>query len=149
MTWRTQARAEPTLIRKPAAIRASVPCSRGTRAARTRHDGAGGHHPQRDPVHRLRRILLRSTAVAAGQRQAREKRLARAQEEMDKLASAAGGRHYKTREKIAARAGVIAAKRRVSACLRFSITTDEDGTPALAWHFDQGALDAEAAVDGW
>ncbi|MFF4761611.1 hypothetical protein [Streptomyces sp. NPDC001292] len=97
----------------------------------------------------MRRILVHSTAVAAGQRQAREKRLARAREETDKLAGAAGGRHYKTREKIAARAGVVAAKRRVTACLRWSITTDEHGTPALAWHFDQDALDAEAAVDGW
>ncbi|MET7719032.1 hypothetical protein ABZS89_43170, partial [Streptomyces sp. NPDC005407] len=84
---------------------------------------------RRDPVHRVRRILVHSTAVAAGQCQAREKRLARAREELDKLAGAAGGRHYKTREKIAARAGVIAAKRRVTACLRWSITTDEHGTP--------------------
>ncbi|MFJ8948428.1 hypothetical protein ACIRG4_35345 [Streptomyces sp. NPDC102395] len=90
-------------------------------------------------MHQVRRILVHSTAVAAGQRQAREKRLARAKEEMDKLAGAAGGRHYKTREKIAARAGVIAAKRRVTACLCWSITTDEHGTPALAWHFDQDA----------
>lgn len=89
---------------------------------------------KRDPVHRLRRILIHSTAVAAGQSQAREKRLARAREEMDKLAEAAGGRHYKPREKVAARAGVIASKRRVTACLRWSVTTDEHGIPALAWH---------------
>ncbi|WP_413797811.1 IS1634 family transposase [Streptomyces iranensis] len=104
---------------------------------------------KRDPVHRLRRILIHSTAVAAGQRRARQKRLAGAREEMDKLAGAAGGRHYKTREKVIARAGVIAAKRRVTACLRWTITTDEHGTPTLAWHFDQDVLNAEAAVDGW
>ncbi|MEU7061689.1 IS1634 family transposase [Streptomyces sp. NPDC046197] len=89
---------------------------------------------KRDPVHRVRRILIHSTAVAAGQRQAREKRLARAREEMDKLAGAAGGRHYKTREKIAARAGVVATKRRVTACLRWSVDTDEHDVPTLAWH---------------
>ncbi|GLV80302.1 IS1634 family transposase [Streptomyces hygroscopicus] len=104
---------------------------------------------RRDPVHRVRRVLVHSTAVAAGQRRAREKRLARAREEMDKLASAAGGRHYKTREKTAARAQAIATKRRVTACLRWTITTDEHDTPALAWHFDQDVLNAEAAVDGW
>jgi transposase len=104
---------------------------------------------KRDPVHQVRRILVHSTAVAAGRCQAREKRVARTREEMDKLAGAAGGRHYKTREKIAARAGVIAAKRRVTACLRWSVTTDEHDTPALAWHFDQDVLDAEAAVEGW
>ncbi|MEE4593629.1 hypothetical protein V2J94_17320 [Streptomyces sp. DSM 41524] len=100
-------------------------------------------------MHRLRRILVHSTAVAAGQRRARQKRLAGDGEEMDKLAGAAGGRHYKTREKVIARAGVIAAKRRVTACLRWSITTDEHGAPSLAWHFDQDVLNAEAAVDGW
>ncbi|MFF4753702.1 IS1634 family transposase [Streptomyces sp. NPDC002514] len=64
---------------------------------------------KRDPVHRVRRILIRSTVVAGGRRQARGKRLARAREEMDKLAGAVGGRHCKTPGKIAARAGVIAA----------------------------------------
>ncbi len=44
---------------------------------------------RRDSVH-VRRILVHSTAVAAGQRRAREKRLARSREEMDKLAGAAG-----------------------------------------------------------
>lgn len=104
---------------------------------------------RRDPVHRVRRILVHSTAVAAGQRRAREKRLARAREEMDKLAGAAGGRHYKTREKIIARAGVIAARRRVTACLSWTIAPGEHDKPTLAWHFDQDVLDAEAAVDGW
>lgn len=103
----------------------------------------------RDPVHRVRRILVHSTAVAAGQHRAREKRLARAGEEMGKLAGAAGGRHYKTREKIAARAQVIAAKRRVTSCLRWTITEDTSGMPRLSWHFDQDVLQAEAAVDGW
>ncbi|MFI2207498.1 IS1634 family transposase [Streptomyces sp. NPDC020192] len=102
-----------------------------------------------DPVLTVRRILVHSTGNAAGQQAARAKRLARAGEDMDKLARAAGGRHYKTREKVAARAGVIAAKRRVASCLRWDITEDEAGTPSLCWHFDQGVLDAEARADGW
>ncbi|MFI6690124.1 IS1634 family transposase [Streptomyces sp. NPDC050485] len=104
---------------------------------------------KRDPVYRVRRIPVHSTAVAAGQRRAREKRLARAGEEMDKLADAAGGWHYKTREKITARIAVIAAQRHVASCLRWTITEDERQTPTLVWHFDQEVLDAEAAVDGW
>ncbi|MET7666453.1 IS1634 family transposase [Streptomyces sp. NPDC005373] len=102
-----------------------------------------------DPVLEVRRILVHSTAVAAGQQAARAKRLAKAAEDLGKLAGAAGGRHYKTREKIAARIGVIIAKRRVTSCARWQIAEDEAKIPSLAWHFDQESLDAEAAVDGW
>ncbi|MGP4052334.1 hypothetical protein [Streptomyces sp. 2A115] len=55
-----------------------------------------------DPALTVRRILVHSTAVAAGQQAARDKRLTKAGEDLDKLASAAGGRHYKTRVKIVA-----------------------------------------------
>ncbi|MGW3624013.1 hypothetical protein [Streptomyces sp. NPDC000880] len=73
----------------------------------------------RDPVLTVRRILVHSTGNAAGQQAARAKRLAKAAEDLDKLARAAGGRHYKTGEKVAARIGVITAKRRVVSCLRW------------------------------
>ena len=33
--------------------------------------------------------------------------------------------------------------------LRTVITCDATGKPALSWHFDQAAIDAEAAADGW
>lgn len=95
-----------------------------------------------DPHLTVRRILVHSTANAAGRQAARDKRLAKAAEDLNKLTTAAGGRHYKTREK-------IVAKRRVTSCLRWTVTDNEDGTPALAWHFDTGVLKAEAAVDGW
>ncbi|MFE6105258.1 IS1634 family transposase [Streptomyces laurentii] len=102
-----------------------------------------------DPPLTLRRVLIHSTAVAAGQQAARAKRLAKAAADLDRLTTAAGGQHYRTREKIAARIGVITTKRRVTSCLRWEITADEHGTPSLAWHFDQDVLTAEAAVDGW
>ncbi|MEE1804875.1 hypothetical protein [Streptomyces sp. BE133] len=102
----------------------------------------------RDPVLRVRRILVHSTAHAKGQQAARVNRLAKAGAELDKLVAAAGGRHYKTREKIAARVGVIAARRRVVSCLRWHITEDEADGPRLHWHFDQNALETEAAADG-
>jgi transposase len=104
---------------------------------------------KRDPVLQVRRILVHSTANAKGQQAARAKRLAKAAEELDKLVRAAGGRHYKTGEKITARVAVIAARRRVVSCLRWHVTQDETGLPHLDWHFDQETLDAEAAVDGW
>ncbi|NEW71100.1 hypothetical protein [Streptomyces rhizosphaericus] len=50
-----------------------------------------------DPALTMRRFLVHSTANAAGQQAARDRRLARAAEDLDKLTAAAGGRHYKTR----------------------------------------------------
>lgn len=102
-----------------------------------------------DPVLTVRRILVHSTAVAAGQQAARDKRLVKATEDLNKLAAAAGGRHYRTAEKVLARIGVITAKRRVTSCLRWSVTENEQDIPALSWHFDQDVLDGEAAADGW
>jgi transposase len=102
-----------------------------------------------DPPLTVRRILVHSQANATAQGQARDKRLAKARQELDKLTAGAGGRYYKTREKIAARVGVIADKRRVGYCLHTEITERPDGTPALAWSFDQQVLAVEAKADGW
>jgi transposase len=104
---------------------------------------------KRDPVHRLRRILVHSTGNAEGQRKARAKRLARAAEDLEKLRNSAGGRYYTTAEKVQARIGVITKSRRVAGCLRTAVTVGPDGKPALSWHFDQDVLAAEAAADGW
>jgi transposase len=102
-----------------------------------------------DPVHRLRRILVHSTGNARGRQAARAKRLARATEDLEKLQRSAGGRYYDTAAKVEARIGVIAKARRVTNCLRTTVTCDGDGRPSLAWHFDQDVLDAERAADGW
>jgi transposase len=98
----------------------------------------------------LRRVLVHSTGNAAGQRQAREKRLAKATAELDKLAAGAGGRYYNTAEKISARAGVIAKTRRVAKVLHTAVGTRPDtGKTTFTWSFDAEALAVEAAADGW
>jgi transposase len=102
-----------------------------------------------DPVHTLRRILVHSSGNAQAQGAARARKLERAREDLEKLSAGIGGGYYRTRDKVAARLGVIATKRRVTAYLRTELTEDETGKPVLAWHFDRDALDAEAAVDGW
>ncbi|KUL44899.1 hypothetical protein ADL28_39115 [Streptomyces violaceusniger] len=104
---------------------------------------------KRDPAVVVRRILVHSTGNAKGQQRVREKRLAKAREDLDKLQRGAGGRYDNTAEKITARIGVIARARRVTGCLHTAVTTDAAGRPALHWPFDQAVLDAEAAVDGW
>jgi len=102
-----------------------------------------------DPPVIVRRILVHSSGNAKGQAQARATRLGKAREELEKVAAGAGSRYYKTPEKIAARVGVIAEKRRVGDVLRYTVTTNGDGKPALDWHFDQQALQRQARADGW
>ncbi len=100
------------------------------------------------PVH-LRRILVYSPANADGQAKARARKLATAAEELDRLVRTAGTRFHPTADAVAARVTAIAAKRRVKAYLRTTITCGATGKPVLSWHFDQAATDAEAAADGW
>lgn|SRR5512139_164994 len=105
---------------------------------------------KRDPVHRLRRILVHSSGNARGQAKARDKRLAKAAADLDKLAAGAGGRHYGTEARINERAGVIRTSHRVTDVLRTATGTDPaTGKPTFTWSFDQQILDADAAADGW
>lgn len=104
---------------------------------------------KRDPVHTLRRVLVHSTGNARGQAAARDKRLARARDDLDKVVAGAGGRFYGTEQKIAARIGVIATTRRVGDVLRTRITADRSGRPVLTWWFDPDVLAEQAAADGW
>ncbi len=102
-----------------------------------------------DPVVHLRRILVYSSANAAGQAKARAAKLAKAATELDKLVRTAGTRFHPTEKAVAARVQAIAAKRRAGKYLRTAITAGPAGEPVLAWHFDQDAINAEAAADGW
>ena len=61
----------------------------------------------------------------------------------------AGTRFHPTADAVAARVQAIAARRRAGKYLRTAITAGTAGKPVLAWHFDQDAIDAEAAGDGW
>jgi Domain of unknown function (DUF4277) len=127
---------------KPAAARASY------RVAED--DGMDLRGPRKsDPVVHLRRILVYSSANAAGQAKARALKLAQAAAELDKLVRTAGTRFHPTGEAVAARIQAITARRRVGKYLRTIITAGPAGKPVLAWHFDQNAIDAEAAADGW
>src|SRR5260370_33147 len=100
------------------------------------------------PVH-LRRILVHSTANATGAAKARARKLASATEDLNRLVRAAGTRFHPTADAVAARVKAITAKRRAGAFVRTTITHDTTGKPVLSWHFDQAAIDAAAAADGW
>jgi hypothetical protein len=128
---------------KPAATRASY---------RVLEDEAGMDLPgprKTDPVVHLRRILVYSSANAAGQAKARAAKLAKAAADLDKLVRTAGTRFHPDADAVAARVQAIAARRRAGKYLRTAITAGPVGKPVLAWHFDQDVIDAEAAADGW
>lgn len=103
-----------------------------------------------DPVVTVRRVFVHSSARAGAAATARAKKLDRARDDLHRLERGLGGRHYPTIEKVSARIAVIARDRRVAAYLRTEIGTDPaTGKPTLAWHFDQQAIEDEAAADGW
>jgi transposase len=104
---------------------------------------------KKDPVLTLRRILVYSTANATAQAKARALKLAQARTDLDTLTRTAGTRHHRTVEAVTAKATAIARRRRVGAYLQTTTVTDDAGKPTFAWTFDQAAIDAEAAADGW
>ena len=102
-----------------------------------------------DPVLHLRRVFVWSSARAGAAKLARDKKLARATDDLERLGRGLGSQHYPGTKEVEARLTVIATKRRVKAYLVSEVGTDQAGKPTLAWSFDQGAVDAEAATDGW
>ncbi|HEU5418874.1 MAG TPA: IS1634 family transposase [Streptosporangiaceae bacterium] len=103
-----------------------------------------------DPVLALRRIFVHSSAREQAAVTARAKKLDRAREDLQRLERGLGSRHYPDEAKVSARIAAITAGRRVGAFLRAETGTDPGtGKPTLTWAFDQQAIDAEAATDGW
>jgi transposase len=103
-----------------------------------------------DPVHEIRRILVHSSANQNAAQAARQLKLGKARTELDTLVRTAGTRHHPDTAAVSAKAAQISKQRRVGAYLRTTITSDPDtGKPVFAWHFDQAAIDAETATDGW
>ncbi len=97
---------------------------------------------KKDPTLTVRTVYLCSSARAQAAQAARAAKLDRAADDLDHL--------YRDVAAVTARVTTIAAKRRVASYLRTETSLDPDtGKPALTWHFDQEALDAEAATDGW
>jgi transposase len=103
----------------------------------------------RDPVLRLRRIFVWSSARAAAAATARARKLERATDDLQRLARGLGSRHYPTVDKVQARLATIARSRRGTGLLGAQVGIDQRGTPTLAWWFDQAALAREQATDGW
>lgn len=105
---------------------------------------------KKDPALTLRRVFVHSSARAGAAVAARAKKLDRATDDLARLQRGLGSRHYPDAAAVQTRLAVIAKTRRVAAYLRTTTGTCPDtGKPTLNWHFDQEAMDAEAATDGW
>jgi transposase len=105
---------------------------------------------KKDPVLRLRRVFVHSSARAAAAATARAKKLDRATGDLQRLTRGLGSRHYPSEQAVTDRVTAIAAGRRVKTYLRAQTGTDPaTGKPTLRWRFDQAAVEAEAATDGW
>jgi hypothetical protein len=103
-----------------------------------------------DPVLSMRRVFVHSSARAQAAVTARALKLGKATDDLQRLHRGLGSRHYPDTAAVDARLTVIAKTRRVGAYLQTVTGTDPDtGKPTLAWSFDQTAIDAEAATDGW
>jgi hypothetical protein len=83
-------------------------------------------------VHQLRRILVHSTANQEAAGKARRRQLEHARTDLDTLVRIAGTRYHPDITGVTAKAA-----------------DSPDGKPVFAWSFDQAAIDAEAAADGW
>jgi transposase len=105
---------------------------------------------KRDPLLRLRRVFVWSSARASAAATARAKKLHRATDDLNRLTRGLGSRHYPDQPAVRTRISEIARTRRVGAYLHTRVDTDPaTGKPTLHWSFDQAALDAETAADGW
>jgi transposase len=103
-----------------------------------------------DPVLRVRRVFVWSSARAGAAATARARKLERATGDLERLQRGLGSRHYPDAEAVTARVAAIARSRRVAGLLRAQVGTDPAaGKPTLAWWFDQAALAREQATDGW
>lgn len=103
-----------------------------------------------EPDLHLRRVFVWSSARAGAATHARAKKLDRARGDLERLGRGLGGRYYPTATEVTERIAVITRERRVKSYLRTTIGTDPTTTkPTLVWHFDQAALAADAATDGW
>jgi transposase len=102
-----------------------------------------------DPPVELRRVFVWSSGNAQAALTNRRRKCERAAAELGKVVAGLGGRYYNTTDKVRAKVEAVARDRRVGAYLRYEIGADAGNKPSFVWHFDQAAIDAEAATDGW
>jgi transposase len=105
---------------------------------------------KKDPPLVVRTVYVWSSARAQAAVSARRLKLAKATDELDRLVRTAGTRYHPDAQAVRARAEQVCRSRRVTSLAGYEIGTDPaSGKITFTWEFDQAALDAEAASDGW
>jgi transposase len=98
----------------------------------------------------VRCVFVWSSARAQAAASSRAKKLDRARADLERVQRGLGSRHYRTPEQVRQRVQIIARQRKVTALLHAEVGTDPaTAKPTLSWSFDQAALQAEQATDGW
>ena len=98
------------------------------------------------PALRLRVAYIHSSEEAAQVSAARERALAKAEDELTRMRNGLGGRYYKTREQIERRIGQIIG---VNVAGLIDVTASADGEPlSLAWQRNQPTIEQAASFDG-
>jgi Domain of unknown function (DUF4277)/Transposase DDE domain len=119
-------------------------------ARRTRYRGAITDWELCDPesghTRRLRVAYIHSSEEAREVAAARERALAKAEEQLARVARGLGGRHYKTKAQIERRVGQIIAAN-IAGLINVKVAT-RAGTPTLTYARDEAAIERAAATDG-
>ena len=92
-----------------------------------RHHLSGPKKTDRDLS--LRRVFVWSSVRAAAAATARDKKLGRARDDLERLGRGLGSRHYPSPAEVNDRLAVIATKRRVKSYLVGVVGTDSAGKP--------------------
>src|SRR5262249_665545 len=81
---------------------------------------------------------------------ARQLKLAKARDELDRLVRTAGTRYHPDEQAVRARAEQVCRSRRGAALVRYEIGTDPaSGEATFTWALDHPAPDAQAPTAGW
>ena len=96
--------------------------------------------------HDLRAAYIWSSEEAASVRDGRERALAKAEEALTKIRNGLGGRYYKTRKQVDAKAAQILTGQ--AAGLIQVRTGTKAGKPVISWHRDTKAIAAASRLDG-
>src|SRR5436305_5712336 len=98
------------------------------------------------PALRLRVAYIHSSEEAAQVSAARERALAKAEDELTRMRNGLGGRYYKTREQIERRVGQVIGSN-ITGLIHVTVTASSD-TLAVTWQRDHAAIADAAALDG-
>jgi transposase len=118
---------------------------------RTKYRGALRDWDVEDPEtgerHHFRIAYIHSSEEQAQVANARERALAKAEDELTRVRNGLGGRYYKTETQVQRRVGQIIGKN-IEGLITVTVGHDVSGKPTIAWERDEHAITHAARTDG-